>query len=92
MSQELIYAPIFEQDGTKFIFLSQDMTADTAEEASQIGWGTAMVECILLNCGYHGEVFSWNPANDHKSQQGALGGHRVAVVGSWGKVINNALT
>lgn len=83
----LKYAPIFEQGGVRFIFLYADTSPASEEEAWKIGWGMALVECILLGCKYHGEVLAWNPADDPKCQQGELGGKRVAVVGGWGTVL-----
>jgi hypothetical protein len=81
------YAPIFERGGVRFIFLYADTSPSSEEEAWKIGWGMALVECILLGCKYHGEVLAWNPADDPQCQQGELGGKRIAVVGGWGEVL-----
>ena len=41
------YAPVFEREGNRLIFLHESFVADTEEDAWKIGLGASLVECFL---------------------------------------------
>lgn len=41
------YAPVFEREGNRLIFLHESFVADTEEDAWKIGLGASLVECVL---------------------------------------------
>lgn len=58
-----IFVPIFEKDGNRFFILSPDFKASDEYEAMWIGWGSMLVECILLGMEFKGEVIEIDPHN-----------------------------
>lgn len=60
---QMVYVPVFEQDGNKFFITHVDFAADTEDDAIQIGYGAMFVEGIVFNFKFNGEVREVDPDN-----------------------------
>ena len=52
-----IYCPIFEKDENRLIVTTPEFVGEDEEQAKRIGWGAMLVECVILNMEYTGEIF-----------------------------------
>ena len=44
-----VFVPVFEQDGNKFFVVHPDFVGSDEDEAMEIGYGSMLVECILMD-------------------------------------------
>ena len=74
-----MFVPIFEKDGNKFFIPAEDFVAEDSWDASKIGLGASLVECILLDMKYTGENMEIDPENiPHRKAM--LGSIAVAII------------
>ena len=50
------WVPVFTKDGNRFLLPHKEMVADNENEAWKIGWGTVLVEGIMLAFKFSGET------------------------------------
>ena len=60
---ESIFVPIFEKEGNKFFILTEEFIGKDKLEATQIGIGAMLVECIICGVTYISEVREIDPKN-----------------------------
>ena len=77
-SEEIRYCPIFEKDNNRLIVVTEEFVGKDEEQAKQIGWGAMLVECILLNMKYTGDIINIDGEIPHVVAD--LGGVPVAIL------------
>ena len=72
------YCPVYEKDGNRLIVVTKEFVGKDEEQAKHIGWGSMLVECILLGMKYTGDIITIDVEVPHISAD--LGGVPVAIV------------
>jgi len=74
-----VFVPIFKKDGNRFFILIEEFVGKDELEATQIGLGAMLVECVICRMSFTGEVQEINLKNTpHALAQ--LGPLPVAIV------------
>jgi len=74
-----MFAPIYEKDGNELFLPIEGFFADDEETARRIGWGSMLVECVLMRMNYTGKILSFDPHNQpHVAAK--VGGTPVAII------------
>lgn len=71
------YCPVYEKEGNRLIVVTEEFVGNDEEQAKQIGWGSMLVECILLGMKYTGDIINIDGEIPHISAN--LGGVPVAI-------------
>lgn len=56
-----MFVPIFEKDNNRLFILTEEFTAQTRDDAMNIGWGSSLVEAVILQMKFTNEVQEINP-------------------------------
>ena len=72
------YCPVYEKDGNRLIVVTEEFVGKDEEQAKQIGWGSMLVECILMKMKYTGDIINIDGEIPHIAAD--LGGVPVAIL------------
>ena len=74
-----VFIPIYEKDDNKFFVIASQFVGKDRDEAMNIGWGSMLVECILLGMKFTNEIMEVDPDNLPHVKAG-LGPYQIGVV------------
>ena len=63
-----MHTPIFTKDGQRFIVNSYFFIGEDRWEATEIGWGASLVECILWKAKFTSSILDLEKAEKAKVQ------------------------
>ncbi len=58
-----VFVPIFKKDENELFICTEDFIGETHYDAMKIGWGTSLVEGVLLKMEFTNEVREIDPKN-----------------------------
>jgi len=76
--EETRYCPIFEKDNNRLIVVTEEFVGEDEEQARHIGWGSMLVECILMGMKYTGDILNIDGEIPHIAAD--LGGVPIAIL------------
>jgi hypothetical protein len=74
-----MFVPVFEKDGNRLLLCPGRFWVELEEEALRIGYGSVLVECILLGMKFIGEVIEVDP-NNTKHVRASIDNVPVAII------------
>ena len=72
------YCPVYEKNGNRLIIVTEEFVGKDEEQAKHIGWGSMLVECIILKMKYTGDIINIDGDLPHVAAD--LGGVPVAIL------------
>ena len=72
------YCPVYEKEGNRLIVVTEEFVGKDEEQAKHIGWGSMLVECILMEMKYTGDIINIDGEIPHIAAN--LGGVPVAIL------------